>query len=96
MEYELTTIKDIFDKVPTDRIGACMHELTAMLMQSAALRDIIKHAAAGEGVHADEAFSFPELLTWTDDGKGNIDLTLSSTENDQELLTVRTKLSVES
>ncbi len=96
MEYQLATIKDIFDKVPAERIGACMHELTAMLIQSAALRNMITIAAKAEGIGISEAFSFPEFLTWTDDDTGNIDLTLFCGESGEELLSLHTTLGAES
>ena len=96
MEYKLITIKDIFDLVPTNRIGICMHELTALIIQSAALRDLIKTAADTEKTTINEAFSFPEEVFWTDDDEGNIDLILRSSESNEELLTIHTKLSSES
>ena len=33
MKYQLTTIKDIFDKVPADRIKTCMDELAVAMQQ---------------------------------------------------------------
>ena len=71
-KYKLTTIKDIFDKVPTDRIDDCMSELTALIKESKAISDSINTVADiadGEAVSV-----FPESVTWVDDKKKNIDI----------------------
>jgi hypothetical protein len=33
MKYELRTLKDVFDKVPIDRIGDCMKEIGIAMIQ---------------------------------------------------------------
>jgi len=75
MRYEITTLKDIFDKVPADRIKACLHELAIAMEQTKAMRDLLN--AAGNAIHEDSGdidFVWPEKTTWVDDGKGEIDL----------------------
>lgn len=75
MKYELATLKDIFDKVPADRIKSCLHELAIAMEQAKAMRELLNavgKAVAGDSVDVD--FSWPEMSTWIDDGKGKIDL----------------------
>lgn len=37
MKYQITTLKDIFDKVPADRIKTCMDELAIAMQQAKAM-----------------------------------------------------------
>lgn len=77
--YELTTIRDIFDKVPLDRIKDCCRELGTLLAQTRALADI-----AGP-----ELFTISFPIVWTDDGIGEITTSVSCL--DGEILTLETK-----
>ncbi len=75
MEYEITTLKDVFDKLPADRIKPCLHELAIAMEQAKAMRELLNatgKAIAGASVDVD--FLWPETSTWIDDGKGTIDL----------------------
>lgn len=63
-EYKLTTIKDIFDKIPMDKIELCLDELKIALLQAR----VIKAAADTIG----ERFEYPGEITWVDDEKGEI------------------------
>jgi hypothetical protein len=76
--YELTTIRDIYEKVPLDRIKDCCLELGEVLTQSRALTDAAKGVADLMGV--DPAIQFPDPLVWVDDGEGHIQTTISSLE----------------
>jgi len=74
MKYELTTLKDIFDKLPANRIKPCLHELAVAMEQAKAMRELLN--AAGNAISCDSVdidFSWPETMTWIDDGKGTID-----------------------
>lgn len=63
--YELTTIQDIFEKVPTERIQDCCREIGQALAQTKALGEL--HAALGAQL---QGIQLP--LTWVDDHKGEI------------------------
>ena len=72
--YELVTIKDIFEKVPADRIKACMNELSVALTQAKALTDLAN--VCGEVVTGNKdavETVCPDKFTWVDDGKGEIE-----------------------
>lgn len=60
-EYKVETIKDIFDKIPRERLHVFMVELEQAIIQSQAVRDAIggKLAFSGE-------------ISWKDDGLGEI------------------------
>lgn len=73
ISYQLATIKDIFDKVPTDRIRDCMGELGVLLSQAAASRDLFAACAEELGLSRESAEpKLPEFFTWVDDGKGEL------------------------
>jgi len=79
--YELATIKDIFDKVPPDRIRDCMHELGVLLSQAAATRDLFMAVAEGAGLNPEGVIpKLPEFFTWVDDGKGDLSLRVLAKE----------------
>ena len=66
MDYELTTIEDIYKKVPPDRWNVCLDELKELFRIRAEKefsKDIITHQE-------------PRPLIWRDDGKGEIRTTL--------------------
>lgn len=73
-QYELRTIKDIFELVPSDRINDCCKELGQMLTQARYQLDLVGAAAVALGEELDmaAAFTFPDSVTWADDGKGEI------------------------
>jgi len=77
-EYELITIKDIFEKIPLDRLETCLDELKAMLLQSRRLFDFT--GSLPDGVTM-------ERIIWIDDGKG--ELTTQVNVGDQWICSVR-------
>lgn len=78
--YELTTIQDIFDKVPSDRIQECCRELGLLLAQTKLLSQIT--------TPADFSITFP--IVWTDDGLGEVTTSIGC--DGDEVLTLETKL----
>ena len=86
-KYELTTIKDIFDKVPADRIETCMAELAELLRQSAVLRDGLQELAVTAGIEVDVAtlVKLPDVFEWTDDNLGELTLTVCTSLGDDRV-----------
>ena len=72
-KYELKTLKDIFDKVPADRLDVCMQELCQGIKQAQAARQRMEVVAQMLGGGKDNVSAFwPETSTWVDDGLGNV------------------------
>ena len=87
MKYKLSTLKDIYDKVPEDRIKTCMDELTTLMLLSKATSGMISEV--DKTISKDQVeiqFKFPDTITWEDDGKGS--LTVHIKAGEQNLLTV--------
>ena len=66
--YQLTTLKDVFDKVPPDRIEACLAEVARGMVYA-------KHL----GELAGEPLAWQEPCEWTDDGLTNQTITVQDT-----------------
>jgi hypothetical protein len=69
-EYELITIKDIFDKVPADRIEVCMDELKISLVQAKSTVEMLEVIAEQIGEKGTAETVCPEKFIWVDDGLG--------------------------
>ena len=65
-KYELYTIQDILEKIPTDKLKICMKELTEMLLQAKISFDVLKT------FDSSPICKLPNPIIWEDDGKGNI------------------------
>lgn len=73
MKYEIRTIKDIFEKVPADRIKDCCAELGILLTQAKFQLELVEAASEALGVPlAEGAFAFPDSIVWIDDGSREI------------------------
>lgn len=85
--YDLTTIQDIFDKVPAERIPDCCRELGQVLLQTALMRDLAVACGA-------EIIGIQWPLVWKDDNKGEIDTAIQAedeTGERRELLRLETR-----
>jgi hypothetical protein len=79
VEYQLTTIKDVFDKVPTDKIELCLKELAAGIVHAKGVNDLMCTAVEVlDGKKIEKAIEWPETCTWIDDDQGEIDLSFVS------------------
>lgn len=86
-EYELTTIQDIFDKVPAERIPECCREIGQALAQTALMRELAVACGA-------QVIGIQWPLVWKDDHKGEIDSVIQAddeTGDRQELLRLETR-----
>lgn len=91
--YEISTIKDIFDKIPEDRIDTCMNELKVLIKQARAMNELLS-AAAESVAEIDESMriktEFPTILHWIDDGAGEV--TMQYQCGDEHIFTHNVKI----
>ncbi len=93
MEYQFTTIKDIFDNVPSEKIEQCLEELGVAMVQAKSMNDLLCETVdVMANVKPDGAVEWPETCTWIDDGNGEIDLNFALPGDDN--IQLKTKLSV--
>ncbi len=72
-EYQLRSIMDVFDNVPTDKVDICLAELAAGIKRAQTVRDMLKDfAGAVTGDRENSQTLWPETCTWIDDDKGEI------------------------
>ena len=65
MDYYLHTIKDIFDKVPVDRIKTCMDELAIAMQQAKAMSKPLEFGLAEvSGQKVEDIVQWPETSVW--------------------------------
>ena len=73
MKYQLTTIKDIFDKVPIDRIKTCMDELAVAMLHGKAMEKLLEFGMFEiSGQKVEGTFQWPETSVWVDDGERTV------------------------
>ena len=86
MKYELTTLKDVFDKVPADRIKTCLHELASAMEHTKAMTKLFCQSAEEiTGVTDCVVVQWPETSTWIDDDKGMLTLRFSTDDGSEDL-----------
>jgi hypothetical protein len=98
--YELTTIQDIMDKVPTDRILDCMVELGKLMQSTKATCELVLAISqenaklAGKEIQipaGEKLFAFDYPLTWEDDGQEELTTHFNVGKGDEarELMTMK-------
>jgi hypothetical protein len=91
-EYELSTFKDVFDKVPFDRISNCMSEISILIRQARAASEFVEEVA--KSAFPDKGnllvHKFPDKIIWKDDKQG--DLTMRLKINNQEIFMIKSKM----
>lgn len=86
VRYQLTTIKDIFDQIPADRIEACLSELAVAMRQAKEIAALIGATAADLAEQEiDCQVVWPDSCTWADDGAGTIELKFQTPAGDNLL-----------
>lgn len=67
--YELTTLQDVFDKIPADKIELCLQEIGEGLAKSKAIVESMK-IMMGDA-WADSMMGMQWPMTWIDDDGSN-------------------------
>ena len=93
MKYELATLKDVFDKVPADRIEYCLQELGVAMSQAKAMQDLLSCAGTAiTGEPVSTVMEWPDSLTWIDDGAGNIKMTFNADDGSGDGIVLETTM----
>lgn len=88
-EYRLTTIKDIFDKIPADRLADCMDELKRLMILGKNTGEFAASLFEDVGISVGVT-KFPDSIVWKDDGKKEI--TAGIELNGERLFSAQVKL----
>ena len=84
--YELMTLRDVYEKVPRDKLALCLREIAEGMEQAKALEELVSVSAAAEGASA--ATIWPESCTWIDDGKEDKTITVTDASTGDEVFTL--------
>lgn len=87
--YALTTLRDVFEQVPADKIELCMREIAEGMAVAKATMELL--TAAADAIHpgATALVEWPVTVDWIDDGKGQIGCDF--TVNGETMLSLRKK-----
>lgn len=92
--YELSTLKDIFEKVPADKIDCCLKELAVMMKQTHAMNEIIGCAMDASVMEKPQnVLTWPDSVTWIDDDKGIVETNIIDPRSLENRITIKTTLS---
>ena len=85
MTYQFTTFQEMFDRVPADKIELCLREIGIALVHAKSTGELVYETA--KALAERDGKPFPERpkslfaisvpIEWHDDGKGEIEATLS-------------------
>jgi hypothetical protein len=87
--YKFRTFQELVDRVPSDRIAECLRECGLAFAQGKAMAELVfltacslaKNAGKDAPAMPKRLLEVPEELEWIDDGKGQIETTLSFPDN---------------
>lgn len=93
-KYQLNTIADIFEKVPSDRIKDCCDEIGTLLSSTKCTGEALLaatkemgHPVPNQPLHKIFALSFP--ITWIDDKKGKIETRFREAGSKKPIFTIK-------
>ena len=69
MQYVISTLRDVFDKVPAHRIVDCLTELAVMMERAKHMHNLWQESTGGAG-----RIEWPATITWVDDGEGRLEI----------------------
>jgi hypothetical protein len=75
-EFPLRTLQDIYNLPSYEHMERCFDELKTLMLQARATNDMFVELAGllGEPLPEGRAVAWPEVIDWTDDGKGQMDI----------------------
>lgn len=76
--YKLSTLRDVYERVPADKIAVCMREIAEGMEHAKSLEQLIDASAGVLQPGASVATIWPDVCEWIDDGKE--DKTISVTD----------------
>lgn len=89
--FEIRTLGDIF-KLPTkEQMETCLEEIGRGMIQARSMSDLmLATVAALGGTPPEMALEWPEVMTWTDDKKGQVTTRFSDGDSGSGIITLVT------
>jgi len=84
--YKITSLEDLFTKIPADRLAVCITELYGVLMDihdlnNKVMEEIKKVSPELDPSKDGPVIKFPDSFDWKDDGRGEVTITLTDGVN---------------
>ena len=76
--YKLTTLRDVYEQVPADKLALCMREIAEGMEHARALTELLDATVDALHPGSKAATIWPDVCEWIDDGKE--DKTISVTD----------------
>jgi hypothetical protein len=70
--YKISSLRDIFNLPSHECMERCLAELPRLMLQARATNDLFVALMREKGSQVEQAFAWPDVTEWTDDGKGEI------------------------
>ena len=80
MKYKLSTLRDVFNQIPEDKIDVCLRELAVMMLHS-------KFIERSSGI----TIIWPDSIEWIDDDKGDIKININIRKRGPKKTTLKGK-----
>lgn len=95
-KYKLTTLRDVYEKVPAEKLALCMREIAEGMEHAKALEALM--SAAGESLDHSSSVStiWPDECVWIDDGKEDKTIKVFGQESGEHAFTYQVTKSVDS
>lgn len=90
-EYQLTTLRDVFEQVPADKIELCMREIAQGMVQARALHEILAATAEALTPGQKAGLEWPIKCTWIDDNKGTVTVQGVTDDSEEPLFTLESR-----
>lgn len=90
-EYKLTTLRDVYEKVPADKLALCMREIAEGMEHAKALQELMNAAADAVTPGAPASMIWPDVCTWIDDGKQDKTINVHDAATGQPAFTFEVK-----
>jgi hypothetical protein len=90
--FEIRTLRDIFNLPTKEQMKTCLAEISRGMIQARSMSDLMVVAVKTLGGTPPElALEWPEMVKWTDDGKGRVETKFQVADEDEAISFVTTK-----
>lgn len=95
-KYKLTTLRDVYEKVPAEKLALCMREIAEGMEHAKALEALM--SAAGESLDHSSSVStiWPDECEWIDDGKEDKTIEVFGQDSGEHAFTYKVTKSIDS
>jgi hypothetical protein len=91
--YKLATLRDVYEKVPTDKIALCMREIAEGMKYAKELEDLMDVSAKEIQPGASAKTIWPDVCEWIDDGEEDKTINVTDAVTGEESFTFEVRKS---